>query len=573
LQKQNISHIDYQLQQVTTQTGIGFYSSQPKEEIDYENTLDLSKRHPNDEFIRRHLIRHIMAWDIETLSKNIRTASDYDTFLLSAIFEACLHNTSFYEKKNLFTKELLEQLIEKTPLVFLRSILLKDHTLHKAWINLFRENIINHKPLPLKKEIELSPPIRPREIKKAINISTNLTKLRTKYGQKPLGHPPENNLISREAVVQKLYSSGIDLGTEMRHISSLSPYGVLRPWQTSLKVLNARHDYSLAIEQTAYGRGLDMDQARLSCIMEIVERASAFASFEAGQALGYVQHMPLTYARASKLMSKSEPLLNPSQLHLEAPYQDDFLYWIQGSAFNGDRYLPIFLPAQCVFLFCNLDEIKLFTSYGSTGLAAGTTLEMAKLKALLEVIERDCDSTCPFDPHLCFEVKTDNPYLSYLFDDYKKRGVHVQFQDITSFEGIPCYRAFIQTLDNQIVTGAAASLDAQEALLAAMTEIPYPYPCKYPTKAGIPGLPKIDLNELPIYSTGAYHNDLQIMENLLSTNGYCPVYVNLTKKELDYPVIRALVPGMEMLGDLDEFSRVHPRLYANYCRITGQEII
>ncbi len=47
------------------------------------------------------------------------------------------------------------------------------------------------------------------------------------------------------------------------------------------------------------------------------------------------------------------------------------------------------IPAQFVFLFCNLDEQNLFSALGSTGLASGNTMAEAKVSALTEVIERD----------------------------------------------------------------------------------------------------------------------------------------------------------------------------------------
>jgi len=38
-------------------------------------------------------------------------------------------------------------------------------------------------------------------------------------------------------------------------------------------------------------------------------------------------------------------------------------------------------------------------------------------------------------------------------------------------------------------------------------------------------------------------------------------------------VVRAIVPGMEILADFDRFSRVHPRLYANYLRLAGSGMV
>ena len=58
-----------------------------------------------------------------------------------------------------------------------------------------------------------------------------------------------------------------------------------------------------------------------------------------------------------------------------------------------------------------------------------------------------------------------------------------------------------------------------------------------------------------------------MLEELLIRNGRTPVYVNLTRTGLDFPVIRALVPGMELASDSDAFSRVPWRLYLNYLRL------
>ena len=44
---------------------------------------------------------------------------------------------------------------------------------------------------------------------------------------------------------------------------------------------------------------------------------------------------------------------------------------------------------------------------------------------------------------------------------------------------------------------------------------------------------------------------------------------DLTRADLDLPVVRALVPGMELSGDLDRFARVHPRLYGHYLKFAS----
>jgi ribosomal protein S12 methylthiotransferase accessory factor YcaO len=97
-----------------------------------------------------------------------------------------------------------------------------------------------------------------------------------------------------------------------------------------------------------------------------------------------------------------------------------------------------------------------------------------------------------------------------------------------------------------------------------MTETPYPYPGGPPSQPGMNGLLRVPLEKLPDYSSGNAARDLNLIETLLDSNGFRPIYVDLTRKDLGIPVVRAIVPGMELLGDFDRFARVNPRLYANY---------
>jgi ribosomal protein S12 methylthiotransferase accessory factor YcaO len=77
---------------------------------------------------------------------------------------------------------------------------------------------------------------------------------------------------------------------------------------------------------------------------------------------------------------------------------------------------------------------------------------------------------------------------------------------------------------------------------------------------------RVPLEALPDYDRGDWAQNLALLERLLLANGYEPVYVDLTRADLGLPVVRAIVPGMELLGDFDRFSRVHPRLYGHYRR-------
>ncbi|MDO9631727.1 MAG: YcaO-like family protein, partial [Humidesulfovibrio sp.] len=75
--------------------------------------------------------------------------------------------------------------------------------------------------------------------------------------------------------------------------------------------------------------------------------------------------------------------------------------------------------------------------------------------------------------------------------------------------------------------------------------------------------------DLPDYSTGSAEGDLLVLEQVLVENGYPPCYVELTRADLGIPAVRAMVPGLEWVADFDRFSRLSPRLYANYLRQFG----
>jgi len=334
-----------------------------------------------------------------------------------------------------------------------------------------------------------------------------------------------------------------------------------------------RHDFSLAGELTAYGRGIDFEAARAACAMEVVERCSSFARFNAHGPVGYANAPAVVHGRLSDRRTDNVNVLDPNDLALEAPYRDEPLYWMEAVEQKKEGPRPIFIPAQCVFLFCNLDEIKLFSALGSTGLGSGVSLAGAQLSALTEVIERDSEGTTPFAQKLCFEIESEEPRLAGLLESYRQNGIHVQFQDITPPMGLPCCKCYVKGADGKIAKGTGAHLDARRALLSALTETPFPYPGGPSSRPAMEGLLRVPVEALPNYSSGIAEQDLQTTETLLLSNGFRVIYADLTRQDVGLPVVRAIVPGMEILADFDRFSRVHPRLYANYLRLAGSGMV
>jgi ribosomal protein S12 methylthiotransferase accessory factor YcaO len=366
-----------------------------------------------------------------------------------------------------------------------------------------------------------------------------------------------------------LQESGLIVGDEIRHRSSLSPHGFYRKWRLAVSVRNGRHGYRLTGVQTSYGRGLCAGDARASYAMEMVERCASFASFDSMTTTGLAVEHSLVYGRYEELRRGGASALDPNRLHLEVPYHNEPLHWLKGSQIAGTNLRPVWVPVQSIFLFCNLDEISLFSGLGSTGLASGNSLEQAKVSALLEVIERDGQAVSVFDAARCFKLAADDAVLAPLLKDYNQRGVHVQFQDMSEEFGIPCYQCFVVGPKGQIVTGAGAHLDGQRAVISALTEVPYPYPHGPRSLPAAEDLPTRRFEELPDYSTGSSAADLALLEAVLNAHGLHPIYVEITRQDIGIPVVKALVPGLELMADFDRFSRVSPRMLRNLVRQSG----
>lgn len=169
--------------------------------------------------------------------------------------------------------------------------------------------------------------------------------------------------------------------------------------------------------------------------------------------MGTRQTHVLIHGCLSQLTARGYSLLDPNDLCLEVPYQDEALYWMEGERLTEGGTEPIWVPVQCVFLFCNLDERNLFSGLGSTGLASGNSMAEARLSALYELLERDNEAVNPYHPSRCFRIYAKDERLKALFEDYRARGIHMQFQDISPAFGFPCCTCFVTHRDGTVARG------------------------------------------------------------------------------------------------------------------------
>ena len=562
-----------------TQATTGYFSCEPTPPLPLDAALAFLCEHPLDDFMRRHLLlrmgslpggavlaafgpwEHNLPAPLQALAQELALIAPPLAEVLAPLLTAPLAH---------------DAVNTATSLIFLRHKALPDAHLHKAWAKVFRGNIQEHRSLQSPETIGL-PPLYAQSEDTWVHLmhpegcapecftapfTHALAECHTAAQcapDAPFVRPPSSETAA--LAQERLEACGIIAGQEMRHIASLSPVALQRPWQIDLEVSQGRHHHRLHGTATTYGRGLSVPDARASCLMEMVERASMYFSVAEGHILHRAAATPLRSATRSELIAEGLLALDPNHFPLEVPYTDAPLLWMPGHTAAGQG---IVIPAQMAGLFCNLDEISLFDAMGSTGIATGTSLEEAKLAALTEIIERDAEATTPFHKENCFTLTADDPVVGRLLASYRALGVQVQFQNLTGPLGVPVYQCFVMSRKGAIARGYGAGLSARRAILSALTETPFPYPDGGPSGPLLRNLPERSLESLPDYTLPTPAASLALLEDVLTKNSRPPAYAVLTHERLLFPVVRAFIPGMELAADSDAFSRVPLRLYEHY---------
>ena len=533
--------------------GVAYFTPEPVGPMTLKQCLEHVRAQPNDEFMRAHVRPRLAAMPKDEL----RALFDDESPLIRClVLETALLTPALaglWEELG----QAAPDLADLSPQLFLRSAVLPDHDRHARASRIVSANIFEHAPLPADLETPLpqTPPTRHDSDPAALRAGLEL----------PAPCPRRPAEATRALAEERLYGLGILEDREMRHHASLAPWGLLRRWRLDRAVRCGAFDHRLQGSMTSYGRGLRLEDARVSLAMEIVERYSSFADIRDMRVSGSQDGGEIRVAKRSEL---GEEALDPNAMRLEVPYADQLLHWISGQDRRG---APMLVPLQAVYLFTNLDETRLFSGLGSTGLASGNTPEEARVSGLLEVIERDCEAVSVYDPSRGFRLTSDDPEVQELLDRYREQGVDPVFQDLTTELGVPCFKCFVHLAEGGLVKATGASLSGRHAVLSALTETPFPFPDGPASAPGPQGLPERRLEDLPDHSTGSAAGDLALLEAILADQGLEPVYVNLTKRELRLPVYRAIVPGLEIVSDFDRFTRISPRLWRDVLRATGKE--
>lgn len=367
--------------------------------------------------------------------------------------------------------------------------------------------------------------------------------------------PPEETLSRIES---KMATAGI---TRVADITDLDRIGI--PVFSSIRP--TADDGAISVYN---GKGATPEEAGVSAMMEGIERYSA-----------EVHDREMVTGRFSELDSCGNAL-NPDELILpQSTDPDQSIQWINGYDLVNDE--EILVPASAVFhpLPLSKDHATLFRT-NTNGLASGNELEEAIFHGLSEVIERDAwslvEASRNTGPNI---ISPDNGMVGDLMDRFSDAEVSVQIRDMTSDIGIPTFAAVSDDLllkDPALLTiGMGTHTNAYVAMLRAITEVAQSRltqihgaredttVAEFRTKIGYERTKRInrhwfgasdgtgegdrDFDSITSFESDDFLDDIGYMiRNLEGAGMDRAIVVDLTRSEIDVPVVRVIVPGLEV---------------------------
>lgn len=358
-------------------------------------------------------------------------------------------------------------------------------------------------------------------------------------------------------VESKLKKAGVTRIAEITHLDRLGipVYSAIRPGAAE----GAVSIYA--------GKGATKSQAKASAMMEAFERYSA----------------EITKSDTSKFMQglfpEIENAIDPESLILpQLSYEADktLLDWVKAIDLTDEQeYL---VPANAVFHpYIPLNGSVLFKS-NTNGLASGNRIEEAVYHGITEVVERDAWSIFEAKKEPKSEVdceEIENPLIKDMLDKFSKAGVDVKLLDLTADIDITTIAA---VSDDKVLKdpallslGVGTHLNPEVAVIRAITEVAQSRATQihgtredtnraiFMRKAGYERMKKInkhwfsdshkmiDLSRIKDKSKTTFKEDIETCLKILGKNGFKKIfYKDLTRNDVNIPVVRIIIPGMEV---------------------------
>ncbi|MFZ2071980.1 MAG: YcaO-related McrA-glycine thioamidation protein [Halobacteriota archaeon] len=316
------------------------------------------------------------------------------------------------------------------------------------------------------------------------------------------------------------------------------------------------------------GKGTTAEEARVSAMMEAVERYSA-----------EVKDRELLVASYSGLIS-AENALNPEELILP-PYvknvEEISIPWVRG--YDLIEAEEIYVPACAVFhpLPPRYDRVRLFRT-NTNGLASGNELEEAIFHALAELVERDAWSLVEITRNTgaVVQLKEKEDRLRKFMAKFSDADILLLIRDITSDLGIATFAAVSDDLRLKdatlLTTGMGTHTDARVAIMRALTEVAQSRLTQIYIDIAKNDTTITDMRRIMGYEwmrkknkhwfDNSVHTEFERVQsrdsdNFLDDINYTVeqirkvglervIVVDLTRAEIGVPVVRVIVPGLEV---------------------------
>jgi len=309
------------------------------------------------------------------------------------------------------------------------------------------------------------------------------------------------------------------------------------------------------------GKGATPAEAKVSAMMEGIERFSA-----------EVHGQELVVARYSRI-AQDLPALDPALLVLPRGADPDMpIPWVSG--YDLIAHEEVLVPASAVFHPLPPHYPQLLRT-STNGLASGNTPEEAVFHALMELVERDAWSLVEASRDTGPAVEDiDDPLAGSLLGKFQAADVAVTVRDITSDIGIPTIAAVsddTRLRDPTLLTiGMGSHTSARIAVLRALTEVAQSrltqiHGAREDTtvadirkKMGYERAKRMNrywfeapiqekFSTIPSFDSPDFLDDIMLTIRRLEAAGLSRVIAtDLTRAEIGVPVVRVVVPGLEI---------------------------
>lgn len=263
-------------------------------------------------------------------------------------------------------------------------------------------------------------------------------------------------------------------------------------------------------------------------------------------------------------------------------------FWLLGWDLHSQREIAV--PYSAVSMVAHPQQWPrrwMPFSMSSNGLASGNHLLEAICAALLEAIERDalaCHSTaCKTAGHTLERVALEtitSSMVTDLLQQFHAASIGTVLYDLRVDTNVPVYMARIyDRIDRHvgIYSGYGAHLDPAVAMIRALTEAAQSrliyiagsrddyFRHDYLKHRGADSSEQVrsleaspasvDAGRLVSEATGSFEEDVAVLCGKLSRCGLNQVVVaDLTREEMDIPVVRVIVPGLEAYPNFVHFT-------------------